>query len=147
VYSYNNILLALDLSDEADQVLERITELNRQNEAQMTLLHVVEPVVTENSYDLITNLPTDLDDTLRSRAEEFLRRKRDATGLDTAGIRVEAGSVKAEILRVAEEIDADLIVVGTHGRHGISLLLGSTANSVLHGTPCDVLAVRIQPAA
>ena len=38
----------------------------------------------------------------------------------------------------------DLIVVGSHGRHGLALLLGSTANDVLHGAPCDVLAVRLQ---
>ena len=43
----------------------------------------------------------------------------------------------------AHQIAADLIVVGSHGRHGIALLLGSTANGVLHGAPCDVLAVRV----
>jgi universal stress protein A len=37
----------------------------------------------------------------------------------------------------------DLVVVGSHGRHGLSLLLGSTANGVLHGAGCDVLAVRV----
>ena len=43
---------------------------------------------------------------------------------------------------------ADVIVVGSHGRHGLALLLGSTANGVLHGATCDVLAVRVgeQPA-
>ncbi len=40
-------------------------------------------------------------------------------------------------------MDADLIVLGTHGRHGLGLILGSTANGVLHGASCDVLAVRI----
>jgi len=37
----------------------------------------------------------------------------------------------------------DLIVLGTHGQKGVQLLLGTTANSVLHGSNCDVLAVRI----
>ncbi len=53
------------------------------------------------------------------------------------------GRPGSEIRRQAEENDADLIVIGSHGRHGIQLLLGSTANSVLHGAACDVLAVRI----
>ena len=44
---------------------------------------------------------------------------------------------------VPDEILADLIVVGSHGRHGLALLLGSTASGVLHGAPCDVLAVRV----
>ncbi len=42
------------------------------------------------------------------------------------------------------DIDFDLIIIGTHGQHGIALLLGSTANAVLHGVSCDVLAVRVK---
>jgi universal stress protein A len=53
------------------------------------------------------------------------------------------GSPKLEIVRVAEENNVDLIIVGSHGKHGIALLLGSTANGVLHHAKCDVLAVRI----
>ena len=56
---------------------------------------------------------------------------------------VNAPSTKEGILGAAKEHGADLIVVGSHGRHGLALLLGSTANAVLHGAPCDVLAVRI----
>jgi len=40
--------------------------------------------------------------------------------------------------------NTDLVIVGSHGRHGVRLLLGSTANAVLHGAECDVLAVRVQ---
>jgi len=54
------------------------------------------------------------------------------------------GQPRQEIHRLADEQDCDLIVVGSHGRHGLALLLGSTANDVLHGAPCDVLAVRLQ---
>jgi len=57
---------------------------------------------------------------------------------------LEMGSPKTEIIRVAEENKVDLIVVGSHGRHGLALLLGSTANGVLHHATCDVLAVRLQ---
>jgi universal stress protein A len=55
-----------------------------------------------------------------------------------------SGSPTREIHRFADENDVDLIVLGTHGQKGVQLLLGSTANSVLHGAGCDVLAVRIQ---
>ena len=44
---------------------------------------------------------------------------------------------------MAKDIGADLIVVGSHGRYGLALLMGSTANGVLHGATCDVLAVRV----
>ena len=54
------------------------------------------------------------------------------------------GSPKTEIVRVANEHKVDLIIVGSHGRHGLALLLGSTANGVLHHATCDVLAVRLR---
>jgi len=53
------------------------------------------------------------------------------------------GAPKQEIVQLAEREQVDLIVVGSHGRHGLSLLLGSTANSVLHYAKCDVMAIRL----
>ncbi len=50
------------------------------------------------------------------------------------------------IVEYAKEQDINLIVVGSHGKHGIDVLLGSTANGVMHRAPCDVLAVRIDSA-
>jgi universal stress protein A len=55
------------------------------------------------------------------------------------------GSPAVEIRELAASLGVDLIVIGTHGKHGLGLLLGSTANAVLHGVPCDVLAVKIHP--
>jgi universal stress protein A len=54
------------------------------------------------------------------------------------------GKPAAEIKLLAEELKAGLIVIGSHGRHGLGMILGSTANGVLHGASCDVLAVRIK---
>ena len=53
------------------------------------------------------------------------------------------GMPDTEIHRFAQENAVDLIVVGSHGRHGFALLLGSTSTGVLHGAQCDVLAVRV----
>jgi nucleotide-binding universal stress UspA family protein len=64
-------------------------------------------------------------------------------GLRDAKRYVDSGSAKSVIVKLAEDIEADLIVLGSHGRHGLQLLLGDTANGVLHRAPCDVLAVRI----
>ena len=57
---------------------------------------------------------------------------------------VKVGPAKQIILDEAKKHDTDLVIVGSHGRHGVRLLLGSTANAVLHGAECDVLAVRVQ---
>ena len=64
-------------------------------------------------------------------------------GIESAPRRLEGGATRGEVIRAAEEEGCDLIVVGSHERHGLALLLGSTANAILHHAPCDVLAVRI----
>lgn len=142
--AYKHILVALDLSNEAHQVAERGRDLAAHYDAKMSLIHVVEPVVVDNSYDLMTSLPAELDDSLLERAKTFLAKISTQLKLGEVEQIVTLGSTRGEIFRVAQEQAVDLIVIGTHGRHGVGLLLGSTANAILHGTPCDVHAVRIR---
>ncbi len=66
-----------------------------------------------------------------------------APHVDAADQHVVVGMPDTEIHRFADEHNVDLIVVGSHGRHGFALLLGSTSTGVLHGAQCDVLAVRV----
>ena len=143
---YQQILFAADFSDEALRVGERAREIARKCGAQLSLIHVVEDVTISlgGGYELLPVLP-DLPD------EALLQEARNALGelarrLDVAGARlwvVNAISTKEGILGAARDHHIDLIVVGSHGRHGLALLLGSTANAVLHSAPCDVLAVRL----
>ena len=142
--AYKHILVALDLSNEAQQVAERGRDLAAHYGAKMSLIHAVEPVVVDNSYDLMTSLPAELDDSLLERARSFLAKISNQLQLGEIEQIVTLGSTRNEIFRVAQEQAVDLIVIGTHGRHGVGLLLGSTANAILHGTPCDVHAVRIR---
>lgn len=142
--AYKHILVALDLSNEAPQVAERGVDLAGRYNAKMSLIHVVEPVIVDNSYDLMTSLPAELDDSLLERAKTFLAKISNQLKLGEVQQIVTLGSTRSEIFRIVEEQAVDLIVIGTHGRHGVGLLLGSTANAILHGAPCDVHAVRIQ---
>jgi universal stress protein A len=91
-------------------------------------------------------MPVDIAD-IQTQVENHAERriKEIADGLDypIAQTLVATGNTGSEIHSVAQQLDADLIVIGSHGRHGISLLLGSTANGVLHGANCDILAVRL----
>ncbi len=141
--AYQHILVPLDVSDEARQVLERGQDLAQRYGARLTLLHVVEPVIIDTSYDLIGPLPVEIDEPLLQRGQDFLHQIVREFRLEAETV-VELGPVKGTILEYARENRVDLIVIGTHGRHGVKLLLGSTANAVLHGTPCDVHAVRIR---
>ena len=56
---------------------------------------------------------------------------------------METGSIKTEIVRAAQRLGADLIVLGSRERHGLAILLNFTEDTVLHAAPCDVLAVRL----
>ena len=56
---------------------------------------------------------------------------------------VHTGNIKSEVVRIAQEHNADLIVIGSRERHGVSILFNFTEDTVLHAAPCDVLAVRL----
>jgi universal stress protein A len=141
---YNHILLAVDFSSSAHAVGQRACQLRAASEARLSLIHVVEFMQVDLSNELL--LPQDLEldrellETARRRLQEYAAK----LGLDGCPQHVSQGSTRREILGFAEEHDVDLIVLGSHGRHGLQLLLGSTANAVLHGAPCDVLAVRVE---
>jgi universal stress protein A len=79
-----------------------------------------------------------------TQATEQLSAIADARGLAATAVSVQHGTPAVEVHRLTGELHADLVVMGTHGKHGVELLLGSTANAVLHGANCDVLAVRIR---
>ena len=143
---YQHILFAADFSDDALRVGERAQEIAQRCGARLSLIHVVEDINISlgGGYELLPVLPELPDEALLREAREMLRELAQRLGMEHAetGV-VNAPSTKEGILDAARERGADLIVVGSHGRHGLALLLGSTANAVLHGAPCDVLAVRI----
>jgi universal stress protein A len=86
----------------------------------------------------------DLTDQMLEAARSRMDQAGQAFGVPEDRRLIELGSPKTEIVRIAQERGADLIVVGSHGRHGVKLLLGSTATSVIHHARCDVLAVRLK---
>jgi universal stress protein A len=140
---YRHILLAIDFSPENRSVIDKALELAEKDGARVTLIHVVE--YTSAMYAGDIPLPEDLalDQRLAEQAKVKLQQLTEEHGIEKADRRVEIGVPKREIVRIAEEIGADLICIGSHGRHGLQLLLGSTANGVLHMAKCDVLAVRV----
>ena len=141
---YSHILLAVDFSTNSEAVIERALAMSEAFSASISLVHVVEFVQVDLSNELVLPQEVELDQEMTALAEKRLNDIANRHGLENSERIVCHGSTRKEILHVAEERNVDLIVIGSHGRHGIQLLLGSTANAVLHGAPCDVLAVRIQ---
>lgn len=141
---YKHILLAVDFSGATETLVARATELRRLCGAELSLVHVIEPIVIDPSYDVFPSVPLGLEQEAAAKAEQELHRLAARLGITPERCHVLLGSTKTEVLRCAVEREADLIVVGSHGRRGVAVLLGSTANAILHGAPCDVLAVRIR---
>ena len=141
---YQHILIAVDLTDECHPVVERALAIAASSGAKAELVHIVEPMAMAFGGDV----PMDLSllqqqqfDQARERLQSFAGRY---PQLGAEQRHLAYGQPRQELHRLAEEQGCDLIVVGSHGRHGLALLLGSTANDVLHGAPCDVLAVRLK---
>lgn len=141
---YQNILLAIDLHPSCDElVAKRALDIAKQNNANLYIVHAIEHI---NAYGVAQAYPAviDLEEDMVKEAKEELARLSSKFDIPATHQFVEVGSPKVVILSKAEQAKADLIIVGSHGRHGLSLLLGSTANAVLHHAACDILAVRIK---
>jgi len=144
--TYQKILVAVDLSSESEVVLQKAQLIAGPN-ADLNLVYVQEPM--DNVYvgivpqsaafsglgDLEAQLGEELKQKLTALGEKF--------NVPSDHLHILDGSPAHEIHRFSKENDIQLIVIGTHGQKGLQLLLGSTANSVLHGAGCDVLSVRI----
>ena len=141
---YSHILLAVDFTPVTDTVARQAIELCQAFKARLSLVHVVEFSQMDLSNDLILPQELELDQELMKQSKQRLEELAENLGIDKSECFVSQGSTRREILRLAKELNTNLIVIGSHGREGIQRLLGSTANAVLHGAPCDVLAVRIK---
>ena len=140
---YKKLLVLLDLSQDSEQVAIAGRELAAYSNAAMVVLHVVEFVPVEPLGESL--MPTaQIEDELIKRSRAKLTDLIARLGLPRTIGRVEAGNTKAEILRVADEEQVDLIVLGSRERHGLAILVNFTEDTVLHAAHCDVLAVRLK---
>jgi universal stress protein A len=139
---YSKVLLAVDLNADSIGIGRRARDLADRLGAALTVLHVVEYVPVEQVGESM--MPTvQLLDELAAAARQRLLTLCADLGVDTHHQRVEVGNVKAEIVRVARAMQCDLIVLGARERHGLSIFVNLTEDTVLHAAPCDVLAVRV----
>lgn len=143
---YQHILAAIDLTEECHAVIERAQSLAQAHQARLSLVHIIEPMAMAFGGDV----PMDLSMLQQQQFDQARERLNGFSGrypqLTEDHIHLTYGQPRQEIHRLATEQNCDVIVVGSHGRHGLALLLGSTANDLLHGAPCDVLAVRLRKA-
>ncbi|GAB6068783.1 universal stress protein [Methylothermus subterraneus] len=141
---YQNILLATDFSAHAELVAERAKDLADRYQAKLSVLHVVDNLpITDSTYGPIIPFDVDITEQLIAAAKQKLAKIAERLKIPEDRCWIEVGSPKAEIVRVAAAENIDLIVLGSHSRKGLGILLGSTASSVILHAKCDVLAVRL----
>ncbi|GGI91087.1 universal stress protein [Legionella impletisoli] len=137
---YKKVLFATDFDEVGVNAARKAKKIAEENGADLILVHVVEPIPAY-AYPGFAGF-AEVEVSIREQAEKELNALGDQLNVDNNHRFLEFGSTKNEVLRVAEENKVDLIVTGSHGKHGLALLLGSTANAILHGANCDVLVVR-----
>ena len=139
--SFRRILIALDDSAIAAHAVEVGTELATALKAQAALVYVVDPTL---GFQPDGGIPAaEWVATLKREGQSFLATAAQRTGELLAWQFLREGKPADQILAAAREWDADVIVIGTHGRSGVSrLVLGSTAESVVRHALCPVLVIR-----
>lgn len=139
---YKCVLVAVDLSADSSVVCARSVRLAGLYGARLHLLHVVEYIPVEPMGEAL--LPSvEVSEDLVASANTRLEALANEHGLGEAPREVRIGNIKAEVVQYAEEIGADLVVLGSRERHGLAILVNYTEDTILHAAPCDVLAIRV----
>jgi len=136
---FKTILFATDFSAASKVAFEIASGLARDYKARMIAVHVIEPVRMGFS-EFATYVGPDED---KGLAMENLHGLQPPCPMVTIEYRLLEGDPAVVIVETAQETDADLIVMGTHGRAGLTrLVMGSVAEEVLRHAPCPVLTIR-----
>ena len=143
---YSHVLAAVDVTNEAPEILAAAQQIASDNNARFSVITVIRPLTHAYTGMEVAGLAAaalNFEEEAIASVKNSLSALCQNHGVDESNRHVAFGVPAAEIKTKAEELGANLIVVGSHGRHGLGLLLGSTANAVLHGAKCDVLTVRV----
>jgi nucleotide-binding universal stress UspA family protein len=138
-----NLLVPIDFSACSERALDYACELAARLGARIHVINAIGAALPELSVALTDQMISSLRTSNAAALDKLIepRRKRAAFG----EITVVDGDARDAILQAARAVHADLIVIGTHGRRGLSrVLLGSVAEDILRRAPCPVLAVRTE---
>lgn len=135
---YKHVLLATDLSEDTHSVAVEAARQAAASNAKLSMVYVIEPI-SVYGFPLIS----DQGIAKTQHVKEAMLKLCDELDISVHDKHTRTGSSKNEILALADELGVDLIVVGSHGRHGVGKLLGSTATGVVQGSECSVLVSRV----
>ncbi|HLP82110.1 MAG TPA: universal stress protein [Nitrosomonas sp.] len=141
---YRNILIAIDFSVHDHQVAQKARGLATQLNASLHIIHVLDNIpMPDTPYGLVIPLNEDSSYPLLESEKNKFKQISDKLDIEPGCRWLIWGEPQQEITRLAAQQQIDLIVVGSHGRHGLAVLMGSTAKDVMYHADCDVLAVHL----
>ena len=138
------ILCPVDFSKYSQQSLEYAAFIALSNHATLFILHVIEHMHHLEQYRGLNLIPNDMEDKIGQDAKDKLTllacQYQDSIGVETV---IRIGKPFVEIVKAARELEIDQVIMGSHGRTGLShLLIGSVAEKVTRKAPCPVLIFR-----
>lgn len=139
---YKRVLVALDLGETSASVIGKGAELARSHNAELHIMHAVEPLSITYGGDIPMDFSS-IQEEIYQQATLQLTKFCSNHHIAEAARHLVIGRPEVEIPATAKSLAADLIVIGSHAGFRLALLLGSTADGVLHSAECDVLAVRV----
>lgn len=139
-FSYNRILVAVDGSEYAEHTFRKGVELAKRNQAELHIIHVFDFRYYPSDYSALMKRAEDDGNRMLNRYKEEAEQHE---GIKTVETILKKGSPKVLVGKTAEEIEADLILVGASGLYAVEqILLGSVTESIIRHAKCDVLVVR-----
>ena len=142
---YKKVLVAVDLSEPCEKLSNRVKSFMSEG-SEVHLCSAVIPLELMYSFVPIGGYSVAIggfQDEIVENAQKGLEVLAKELGLEKDKAHLLMGKASTEIKLFAEENNFELIIIGTHGKSAVRSALGSTSNGVLHGAPCDVLAIRI----
>ncbi len=139
------ILVPIDFSDYSKNALKYAVPFAKQFGAEILLLYVVEPTIYPADFSFGQVSFPSMEAEMYKRGSEELKKLAEKEIKDTVKwqTRIETGKAFAEIIRIAEEENIDMIIIATHGHTGVEhIIFGSTAEKVVRKAPCPVLSLR-----
>ena len=144
---FHHIVVAIDLRKESKKVIKKAQSV-LEDGGVIELLYVAEPIDAGlwagAPFGAVVVNTEDLEQEALKAKKKRLKELGKHFNISESKQHIEVGKPSRVIKKFASDHQCDLIVIGTHGQNGWELLLGSTANGVLHGAPCDVLSVQMK---